>query len=219
MKRLHIFGLLIAMALATLVSPLPAAATPLDFSAIYTADNYVTSFTLQEKGGQAIDLGNKLYDWRQSATSRTVTLKAGKEYTATWQVLNIPQGANDRVYDGVKAFDASTIAGGNPMAFIGVIKVGGDSYYSGANSIFKVGTGTTYQYAPTIWQQNSLQTPGIYETAAWIGSGPNGENTGGAFTVTATFKTAPANTPLPGAIWLLGAGIAGCAGLRKKFKA
>jgi len=221
----------VALCATVMMQPSLGNATPIYFSTTYTADNYVTDLTLSG-GGQTIDLGSKLNGWQQSSTVSTyngapITLQAGTAYTATWKVINVSLSDPDQSYNGVKPSSA-TMSSGNPMAFLGTITVGGTTYASAANAMWQVDNGQnkglTYQLGAAsganIWTSNKLQNSGIYGTAAWIGSTSSGDDPTGQFTVTAKFTTTPSKTPIPGAIWLLGSGVAGLIGFkRKKFMA
>ncbi len=197
-----------------------ASASSIGFSAVYTADNYVDSFTLTN-GATSLYSSSKSTNWQTSTSVSNILLDPGKEYTATWQVRNVPL---NNVTFGAPATQASNIAGGNPMAFLGQITIGDTTYTSSANRIWQVNGNSPIQYntnsAGSIWYNVKGGTiAGIYATAAWIGSSADGSDGDGLFTVTAKFNTAPASTPIPAAVWLLGTGLMGLAGIRKKFAA
>ena len=103
-----------------------------------------------------------------------------------------------------------------------MISIGGTTYTSQANGIWKIDGATPFQYGTNgqqqlIWTAGNGNTGvgGIPVSAYWIGSSRDGSDANGLFTVTATFKTG-APTPIPGAVWLLGSGLLGVMGFKRR---
>ena len=194
-------------------------ATPINFSATYTADNYVDAFTVSAGGAIIADLGSKTSTWKSAATISTLLdVKPNTEYTATWTLRNVDYSSE---FSGA-AYPASSMGSGNPMAFLGQISIGGTTYTSQANGIWKIDGATPFQYGTNgqqqlIWTAGNGNTGvgGIPVSAYWIGSSRDGSDANGLFTVTATFKTG-APTPIPGAVWLLGSGLLGVMGFKRR---
>ena len=197
-------------------------ATPIDFSSSYTADNYVDSFTISSGGTTIASFGSKTTSWQSSATvSSVLDFKPGTEYTATWTLRNVDYTSG---FSG-SAYPASSMGSGNPMAFVGQLTVGGATYTSSANGLWKVDGANPFQYGTNgqqqlIWTTNNGNNGvgGIPVSAYWIGSSKDGSDANGLFTVTASFKTG-SPTPVPGAVWLLGSGLLGVMGFKRTRKA
>lgn len=212
---------IISVLVLALVLALSGVANATVFSSTYTADNFVTNFTLSG-GGDSWTLGAKTgSSWRDPlTTSMDVALKPNTVYTASWTVVNIPTNVSDQHYSGSTPLANGTPrSAGNPTAFLGLFSVQGHTYYSNANDgVWQVNglipAAQTSGANTNIWLNNGLKTPGVYESAAWLGVNADGSGPS-QFVVTAKFTSA--NTPVPAAVWLLGSGLAGLAGLRRKF--
>ena len=209
MKKL--FGIVLALVLAFgLVGS--AQATPVQIT--YTADNIVNFFL--SGTGPVYPLGPHWNDWRVADTLE-VNLGPGS-YSFTWEVYNTNSS-------GTEAPSGTSTT--NPSAFLGQItdginfnlsSIAWEVSLTGDTGTWFAATAYANNTSPAIgnqiWANNGGPISGISGDAWWIGFGayPGVES----FYVRTTFDVA--TVPLPGAVWLLGSGLVGLVGLRRKLK-
>ncbi|MEW6267134.1 MAG: VPLPA-CTERM sorting domain-containing protein [Thermodesulfobacteriota bacterium] len=229
-KKVLLTALILGLAL--LPVPYSASASTVGVDISYTGDNVV--FWLMQQGDeQAVLLpdGPNAIDWRWADTAH-FELQRGVSYTFYWWVLNAP--------------DPNIDAPNNPSGFLGQVVfssgqptllssdswlvssdtqnwIPGQVYADNSGNWLDEAARQAFQAAnpgvtESIWwywkdyTTGSGQIDGISGQAAWIGLGPYVE--GNDFWVKLEF-TVP--VPIPGAIWLLGSGLIGLMGLRRKF--
>ena len=197
------------MALA-MVAPLPSTIN-VTLNYAFTADNFISSFGLYLGEDLVQDLMpttlNISEDWQYAKTgSYQGPLNQGEQYTLRWGVYN-----ENRVPPTSDPVD--------PMAFVGQFSINnGDLFQTSATGgVWSVSSGSLNSYGAFqnggTWAAGYSSLSGaILAGAEWIGAGVYPGDSIETL-VTATF-TAP--VPLPGAAILLGSGLLGLVGLRRR---
>lgn len=205
MKK-HFIAILCSLFILCWATGASASANILNYA--YTSDNSVIDFSIFGSDGSTASLGSKLSHWTQPLSGTYDNLLSGVTYTLQWEVEN-ENGA----------FPSSQ----DPMAFLGQFSVNGINYLSGTDSIWAVSIPGS-ENVPTaygalndsskIWYNSGYATLGgiIADSAQWIGLGPF-PGIANSMTITATFTTP---VPIPGAALLLGSGLLGLIGVRRK---
>ena len=208
MKRL--FTVLCALAVCFLGAPAFAANLELAF----TGDNEIVAWGLYEPSIVELPLGPNAANWRIADTYSYMDVPVGS-YTLAFLIRNDMPGG-----------------GGNPGGFLADLEVGGVDYSTSAAWMVSL-DGNTWDSATTygnnggsnIWTSvNGGPVADIRSSAEWIWSDVNFSCGTAEY---ALFKTSfdvsgavpqPAPTPEPATMILLSSGLAGLAGVRKKFK-
>ena len=173
----------------------------------FTTDNQLTELTLNGKSIlPTASIAGNFDDWT-SVKSFNFEYDPSQSYIFTWSIKNYDTSAK------VETEGSSTLpASGNPIGFIAQVDLDGlsgweltsqlDQYWSVAGDY-----GVEYDYGTGAWGNRPAS---ISSEAKWLSV------TDGASTMEASLTLSP--TPTPGAAWLLGSGLVGLVGLRKRFK-
>lgn len=210
--------LLVTIALSLFLSSQALAST---MTLTQTTDNRISSLFVYDQGagsvhaaytypGDAIDNGS----W-QTATSFNLDVADNTTYDLFFQIVN--QGGAP--------------GSSNPVAFLGQLELpDGSLLLSSASwSVSGTASSTPWQLSDwvsatsygansdssTIWFRNNGLIAGIDASAEWVGLGAY-PGTAETFWLKVTVTTSP--VPLPGAALLLGSGLLGLVGLRRRVR-
>lgn len=217
-KTVAIF--LTLLSLTVLSSPAAWAMSPAGpyLSTTYTVDNISSNLLLISSSG-TFSLGGKSSAWESAETAGGYYLNPGETYSLVWKAANF--GTPDAK---------------NPTGFLGQVSIGSSTFLSGVSKGWSVAgnapvvfgaSGSAFNDDPSsssymVWEVSpGAGIYGIDTAARWIGQAAGGQGKLEAYDVafrfTATNDGAVAVTPIPGALWLLGGGVAGLAALRRRF--
>ncbi|BDQ35439.1 VPLPA-CTERM sorting domain-containing protein [Pseudodesulfovibrio portus] len=200
MKKLFLLTLLTAVLSSSMAFAMTATIQ-------FTTDNQLTELTLNGKSiiPTATITGN-LDDWRE-VKSFNFEYDPSQSYLFTWSIKNYDTSGKAGT-EGSSTLPTS----GNPIGFIAQVDLDGtpgweltsqlDQYWSVAGDY-----GVEYDYGTGAWGNRPAS---ISSDAKWLSV------TDGASTMEASLTLTP--TPIPGAAWLLGSGLVGLVGLRRRFK-
>ena len=202
--------IIMALVVAVSLLGLSGAASAVNVEFTYTGDNIIDFFIIGGSVTPALD-GNA-DEWRL-ASSYTADLAPGT-YTVEWTVVNweVPPTTS-----GPAAFLAQIDTGSGLILTSSAWEV--NPYINSVYEGWKAATEYNLNSDPnSIWDNNNGNSAvaGISGDAWWIGSGAFPGETA-QFKVRTSFTVSA--VPIPGAVWLLGSGLMGLVGLRRKLAA
>lgn len=187
----------------------------------FTADNEINGFTINGKSIDVSTLSNM--NNLQGKTEYTFNYDPSKELTITWDVKNYPlsetTGPLNVFYytnpQGTSPYTSTYFPYANPMGFIATLDIDGKTYDSnltdGLWSVAADMAGKEYDYNSGAWYN---KVSADFSGAEWLSTELNSWGLGSS-SMTVSFNLAP--TPIPGAVWLLGSGLVGLVGIRRKM--
>jgi len=209
MKRMYL--VYVCVGLLLLGIPAAGAWASYDVTMYSTADNIVDTITVEQSGASnttTVNYNNWQHAYPLDLNTVLNTFDPTKNFAITWKCENVGD------YNS-----------GNPAALLAQINLGATTLYSGvntANVLWQVSTdgknwATATPYGNNgggnIWG-NNLNGPvaGISGSAQWIWDDKNF-----AAGKDQTLLVRVEAVPIPGAFWLLGSGLAGMIGIRRKY--
>jgi len=194
-----------------------AEASLTDFTITYTADNQIDTLSVQQGATTTgLTLGPNVANW-QAADSVKVTLESSQKFDIVWQCENwVPPKWN--TYNNPD----------NPAGLLAQVTYGANTLLSGvntANVTWQIyDTGKSQWVSASTWGNNggsNIWTSvnggpvgGIGTGAQWLW---DKDNTTPQSATTLLIRADYSPVPIPGAFWLLGSGLAGMIGVRRKY--